>query len=170
MATGCRRALCLLLPGLLLLTACATTTHSGEAPRALLDQQTVAVMTAVNAEEAERLRLSLLRGQPLPASAQFFSIDGLTQANPTLGKLAAQLGDCEISRPIPPPIPPMDRQTSTGYLVLQRGGDPDRPCHGSVSAADQESWTDKAGELLLGLLMVGVVGFLVAAPFIFHVF
>ncbi|MBI3620887.1 MAG: hypothetical protein HY208_01670, partial [Nitrospirae bacterium] len=169
MAIGSQRTLCLGLSGIILFAAaCTTTKHAGEALRALLDQQTVAVMTAVNAEEAERLRLSLLRGQPLPASAQLFSIDGLTQANPALGKLAAQLGDCEISRPIPPPIPPMDRQISTGYLVLQRGGDPDRPCHGAVSAADQESWTDKAGELLLGLLMVGVVGFLVAAPFIFH--
>jgi len=165
MTIRCRRTL-VLLTLIPLAAACSTTKHAGEAPRALLDQQTVAVMTTVNAEEAERLRLSLLRGQPLPTSAQLFSIDGLSQANPALGKLAAQLGDCEISRP----IPPTDRQTSTGYLVLQRGGDPDRPCHGSVSAADQESWTDKAGEVLLGLLMVGVIGFLAAAPFIFHVF
>jgi hypothetical protein len=167
MAIGYQRTLCLGLSGIIFFTAaCSTTKHAGEAPRTILDQQTVAVMITANAEEAERLRLSLLRGQPLPPSAQLFSIEGLTQADPTLGKLASQLADCEISRP----IAPANRQTSTGYLVLQRGGDPDRPCHGSVSAADEESWSDKAGALLLGLLMVGVAGFLIAAPFIFHVF
>jgi len=136
------------------------------APRLVLDRNSVAVMTALNAEEADRLRLSLLRGQPPPPSAQIFLIDDLNRSNPVLGKVAAQLADCEIS----PPIPPTDAQTSSGYLVLQRGGDPDQPCHGSVSASDQEAWTDKAGQLLVGVLLIGVVGFMVAAPFIFHIF
>jgi hypothetical protein len=166
MINGYRRVPCLGLLGFMLLAACSTTRDATDAPRARLDQHTVAVMTTVNAEEAQRLRLELLRGQPPPPSAQLFSIDELIRTNPTLGKLASQLADCEISRP----IRPTDQQTSTGYLVLQRGGDPDRPCHGSVSAADQESWTDMAGELLLGLLLVGVAGFLAAAPFIFHIF
>jgi len=156
----------LILPLVLLLSACSTGREAASAPRVILDRQTVAVMTAVNAEEADRLRLSLLRGEPPPPSAQLISIDELNRSNPALGRVAVQLADCEIS----PPIPPMDAQTSSGYLVLQRGGDPDHPCHGSVVAADQESWTDKAGELLIGVLVIGVVGFLAAAPFIFHVF
>jgi len=154
------------LLNVLLLPACTTGREAATAPRIHLDRQTVAVMTAVNEEEAERLRLTLLRGDPPPASAHLVSIGELSQSNPTLGHVASKLMDCEISRP----IAPTDAQTSTGYLVLQRGGSPDQPCYGSVSEDDHESWSDKAGELLLGLLMIGVVGFLVAAPFIFHVF
>jgi hypothetical protein len=154
------------LPVVLLLSACSTGREAATAPRLILDRQTVAIMTAANAEEADRLRLSLLRGQPPPSSAQLISIDELNRSNPTLGNVAAQLADCEIS----PPLPPTDTQTSSGYLVLQRGGDPEQPCHGSVIAADQESWTDKAGELLVGVLVIGMVGFLAAAPFIFHIF
>jgi len=161
-----RRTLRFGVPVLILLAACSTTKEAAEQPDVQLDQETVAVMTTVNAEEAQRLRLSLLRGQAPPASARLFSIDTLLQVNPALGKLASQLAECEISRP----LPPSDPQTGTGYLVLQRGGDPDRPCHGSVSAADKESWSDKAGELLLGVLMVGLAGFLAAAPFLFHIF
>lgn len=171
MINGYRRVLChLSLSGLLLLAGCSTAKNAAGTPDIRLDQQTVAVMTTVDAEEAERLRLSLLRGQGLPASAQLFSIDELIRINPALGKIATQLADCEISRPIPPPASPTDRQTSNGYLVLQRGGDPDQPCHGSVSRADRESWSDKAGEVLIGLLVVGMAGFLAAVPFLFHIF
>jgi len=152
---------------LLLTAACSTTKESAQGAHLRMDEQTVAVMTAVNADEAERLRISLLRGQPPPPSAQLFSIDQLAHSNPALGKIAMQLADCEISRP----IPPTDAQTSTGFLVLQRGGDADEPCHGEPSTTERMSqWSDKAGELLLGLLVVGLAGFLVAAPFIFHVF
>lgn len=154
------------LPVVLLLSACSTGREAATAPRIRLDQQTVAVMTAVNAEEADRLRLSLLRGQPPPPSAQLFSIDELARSNQVLGKMAAQLADCEIS----PTIPPTDAQTSTGYLVLQRGGDPDQPCHGSVNDADHESWADKAGEVVVGLLVICVAGFMAAAPFLLHIF
>jgi hypothetical protein len=156
---------------ILLTAACSTGKEAAMAPRIRLDQQTVAVMTAVNVEEAERLRLSLLRGQPPPPSAHLVSIEELVRSDPALGKLAAQLMDCEISRPIPPPTPSTNAQTSTGYLVLQRGGDPDQPCHGEPSMGDQMvQWSDMAGELLIGLLAIGVTGFLAAAPFIFHIF
>jgi hypothetical protein len=58
-----------------------------------------------------------------------------------------------------------------GYRVLQRGGDPDQPCHGEASMGDQiAQWGDKAGELLVSLLVIGVTGFLIAVPFIFHIF
>ena len=152
--------------GLLLFTAACATTKT-ESPRIRLDEETVALMTTVNAEEAERLRIALLRGQPPPPSAQLFSIDQLVRINPALGKIAMQLTDCEISRP----IPPTDAQTTSGYMVMQRGGNPDEPCHGEASTSEQMSrWSDKAGELLLGLLVVGAAGFLVAAPFLFHIF
>jgi len=154
----------------LLLTMACSTGREAAAPRIRLDQQTVAVMTAVNSEEAERLRLTLLRGQLLPPSAQLYSIDELVRSNPALGKVAAQLMDCEVSRVIPPPTPSTGAQSGTGYLVLQRGGDPDQPCHGPVNDADRESWADKAGELVIGLLMIGVTGFLAAVPFLFHIF
>jgi hypothetical protein len=162
-----------ILSAILLAIVCSTgacsTGKEAAAPRIHLDHQTVAVMTEVNPEEAERLRLSLLRGQPLPPSAQLFSIEDLDRTNPALGKVAAQLMDCEISRVIPPAASSTDARNSTGFLVLQRGGDQDQPCHGSAND-DQESWADKAGELMVGLLVIGVAGFLAAAPFIFHVF
>jgi hypothetical protein len=170
-----RRILCPGIPSAILLaivcsTGACSTGKEATAPRLHLDHQTVAVMTEVNPEEAERLRLTLLRGQPLPPSAQLFSIEDLVRTNPMLGKVAARLMDCEISRVIPPPAYSTDAHINTGYLVLQRGGDQDRPCHGPAYDIDQESWTDKAGELMVGLLVIGVVGFLAAVPFIFHVF
>jgi hypothetical protein len=161
---------CLSLISTILLTVACSTGREAAAPRIRLDQQTVAVMTAVNFEEAERLRLTLLRGQLIPPSAHLYSIDELDRSNPALGKIAARLTNCEISQVIPPPTPSTGAQRETGYLVLQRGGDPDQPCHGSLNDADDESWSDKAGELVIGLLVICVTGFLAAVPFIFHVF
>jgi hypothetical protein len=156
---------------ILLLPACSTTRGTTEGPRFRLDRQTIAVMSAANEEEAERLRLELLRGQPPPPSAHLVSIEELVRTNPALGNVAAQLMDCEVSRTIAPPVAPTDAQTGTDYLVLQRGGDPDQPCHGEANMGDQIAhWGDKAGELLVSLLAIGVAGFLAAAPFIFHIF
>jgi hypothetical protein len=142
--------------------ACSTAKTATDAPRVTFDRRSIAMMTVPTTDDAERLRQSLLRGELLPPSARIVPVGELDRINPSLSKIAAQLAECEIS-------PPIATSTSAGYVVLQRGSDPDNPCEGTPQPLSDrlKKAGDTAGEILMGLLVVGLVGFGIAAPFLF---
>ena len=117
-------------------------------------------------DEAERLRDKLRRGEPLPASATIMPLAELDRFDAEFSKVAARLGECAISQP----IPPGHGRTGSDYVVLQRGSDGDTPCHGAAPAPTErstyETVEEHAGQVLLGLLLVGLAGLLIALPFL----
>jgi hypothetical protein len=121
-------------------------------------------MTVPTAEVAEELRLSLLGGKPIPSTAEIIPVSQLDRINPALGKAAARLGECQISQP----IPPMGNATGNAYIVLQRGGNPGSSCQPAKpdSQGFFQRFDEKAGEVFIGILAVGLTGLLIALPFI----
>jgi hypothetical protein len=117
-------------------------------------------------DETERLRDKLRRGDPLPPTTTIVPLAELDRLDPELSTIAARLGECAISQPIPP------RQGRMGgdYVLLQRGGDAETPCQEAVPAPPERSTYDTinehAGQVLIGLLMVGLAGLLIALPFL----
>jgi hypothetical protein len=117
-------------------------------------------------DEAEQLRDKLRRGDPLPPTTTIIPFAELDRLDPELSTVAARLGECAISQTIPP------RQGRMGgdYVLLQRGSDAETPCHGAAPAPPERStydtFNEHAGQLLMGLLMVGLAGLLIALPFL----
>lgn len=147
--------------------ACSTPGAVIDGDRPAFDRRSVALMRTHTLEEAERLRSALLRGEPLPSATAIVPISELDQLDPALSKIAAQLGECHISSP----IPPGQNRRDGDYTLLQRGSDAATPCQGGAPAPPPrslyETINERAGELLIGLLVVGLAGFLIAVPFLF---
>ncbi len=161
---GIVRFVCLVM--MLSAIGCTVKRVGDEGPRAAFTQKTVALMRAPTAQAAEGLRQSLLRGDSLPPTAEIIPITKLDQISTVLGKVAARLGDCEVSQP----IPLAENTTGNAYIVLQKGGDSEGPCWGEErnSPGFFQEIDEKVGELFMGLLVVGLTGLLIALPFILH--
>ena len=137
---------------------------SGEVSHSF-DRRSVVMMTVSTAEEGERLRSSLLEGAPLPQSATVIPINRLDQLNPELSKTAMQLNDCEIS----PPLRLKGASGRESIVVLQRGHNATPPCYGATKSFSDRyhDFEEKAGQLLIGLLMVGIAGLAIVVPYLF---
>lgn len=150
---------------ILLLLGCATHGGMTERQRADFSRGTIALITAPDAETAEVIRKSLKRGAPLPPDAEIIPVVRLDRTDPALARAAARLQDCEVSAVIPPSVPAESR-----YKIVQRGGPPYSACRGGDRgrsfAEMYEKFDEKAGELLMGLLVVGLVALSIALPFI----
>jgi hypothetical protein len=158
--------LCLLyfIPLILLATGCTTKRTATEGPKTVFNRNTVALMIMPMFEDAEILRLSLVRGKPLPASAEIIPIPQLENISRVLSKAAVGLRECGVSRV----IPPAETNIGNAYIVLQKGS-----ATGDCQMTDQDSQTffqkidEKGGEILIGLLSIALAVFLAALPFIF---
>jgi hypothetical protein len=161
---GIVRFVCLVL--MLSTVGCTVKLVGSEGQRTAFTQKTVALMRAPTAQAAESLRQSLLRGESLPPTAEIISIAKLDRISTVLSNVAAGLGDCQVSQS----IPPAENTTGNGYIVLQKGGDPEGPCRGEEqnSPGFFQEMDEKIGELFMGLLLVGLTGLLIALPFILH--
>ena len=152
------------IPLMLLAVGCATNRVGNEGPKTAFTQKTVALMIVPTAEAAEILRLSLLQGKSLPPDAEIIPIRQLDQISTVLSKAAAELRDCDVSRP----IPPTETTLGNAYIVLQRGSATGNSCR--PIEPDQQSFfqkiDEKGGEVLIGLLSVGLTLLLIALPFI----
>ena len=152
---------------LLVLTAACSTPGpvANDRPGPAFDRQSIALMRTHNREVAEQIRADLLRGGPLPPSAEIVRIGELDRINPSLSLIATQLGECEIS----PPIASNVRPEEGAHLVLQRGGSAAVACQAG-EPVELKSWFETieelGGELLIGLLAVGLVVVLAALPFL----
>jgi hypothetical protein len=149
---------------MLLTVGCATERAGNEGAKTVFTRKTVALMRMPTFEKAEMLRLSLLRGESLPLNAEIIPIRQLDQISTVLSKVAAGLGDCEVSRA----IPPSETNIGNAYIVLQKGsaaGNSCRPMEKDSRSLYQKI-DEKGGELLIGTLMIGVTLLLIALPFI----
>ena len=152
----------------LLINGCATPRAPLEAPPVRFDRQMVALMTESTYEDAEFRRQSLLRREPLPSYANVMPIGELDQVNPSLSIVAMHLRACEVSSVIT-----SGRADGTRYYVLlQRGGDNDTTCTKEEMTIGErlKKMDEIGGELLMGILLVGLAGFLIAAPFFINIF
>ena len=133
-------------------------------PRDTFTPRTVALMTVPTAEAAEGLRQFLLRGKSIPPIAEIIPISKLDRIRTMLSEVAAGLGDCGVSSPIPPTGNP----AGNAYIVLQKGGEPGSSCvrveRNSLEVFQKVNET--AGEMFIGLLAVGLTGLLIVLPFI----
>lgn len=152
---------------ILLSPACAATKAAGDRPPPTFDRRAVALIAATTSDEAERQRQRLLEGEPLPSGATIIPLSELDQIDPALSTQAARLAPCEVSRPAESPAAP-----EGGYVVMQRGTDPASSCVETPPTLSErlKQIDEKGGELLIGLLMIGLVGFFAAVPFIFGIF
>jgi len=155
---------------LVIAAACSTPRAASdghqEADRPAFDRRSVALMRLHSFDEAEQLRDKLRRGDPLPPTTTIIPLAELDRLDPELSTVAARLGECAISQPIPPGHGRMDGD----YALLQRGSSAETPCEGAVPVPPERSTYDTieehAGQVLIGLLMVGLAGLLIALPFL----
>jgi hypothetical protein len=149
-------------------TACSTKRTIIERSSVSFDRWSIALMTVPTSQAAERLRESLLRGERRPPSTTIIPITKLSKVDPGLITTAIRLSECEVSSPIE------SSSTHFGafYFVLQRGGTANDSCE-EMRPTFYEQFqkiSDIAGQILIGLIAVGVTGFLIAAPFLFDIF
>jgi hypothetical protein len=159
-----RQSLLLYILPILLAAGCATKPAVNEGPKSAFTQNTVALMIMPTYEDAEVRRLSLVRGKPIPPSAEIIPIPQLDGISTVLSKAASGLRECGVSRV----IPPAETNIGNAYIVLQRGS----TVGGSCELTDKESQTffekvdEIGGTALIGLLAIGLTVLLVALPFI----
>ncbi|MEW6325455.1 MAG: hypothetical protein AB1515_08740 [Nitrospirota bacterium] len=150
-----------------LAAACSTTGPTvNDDRRAAFDRNAVALIRTFSADEAGRIRQALLRGEPFPASTAIVPIGELDRIHPSLSLIATRLRDCEISEPIASNA----GREGAEFVLLQRGGGRATPCHGEMPAETRSLYQridEWGGELLIGLLLIGLAGALAALPFLF---
>jgi hypothetical protein len=153
------------IPLLLLAAGCSTKQVGSKDGKIVFNEKTVALMIMPTYMEAETLRLSLLKGRPLPPSAEIISIPQLQGISTALSTAAAGLRECGVSRA----IPPSETNIGNAYIVLQKGNAAGTTCQG-IEGSDSKTLLqkidEKGGEILLGILSVGIVLFLIALPFL----
>ena len=127
----------------------------------------VALMTESTYEDAEFRRQSLLRREPLPSYANVMPISELDQMDPLLSTTATRLTTCGVS----PVIKSARADDTVGFVILQRGSDDGSTCEkkGLTFTERMKKIDEVGGELLMGILLVGLAGFLIAAPFLFGI-
>ena len=127
-----------------------------------LTPRTVALISAPTYDEATQISTSLQQGGHLPKSARLVSLKQLDQISPLIAKLALQLKRCEVSSPLEDP-------SGTGYLIMMIKNDSDKPCKKPKKPFSEsiKNLSDTAGQIMIGLLLVGGTAFLAALPFLF---
>ena len=104
-------------------------------------------------------RLRLRPGEKVPVDGVV--LDGISTV---LSKAADGLRECGVSRV----IPPAEANIGSAYIVLQRGNTPGDSCE--FIEKDQQSFSqkidEKGGEVLIGILSIGLTILLIALPFI----
>jgi hypothetical protein len=148
---------------LMFTAACASRPIALESAPVGFDRRSVAIITTPSAMEADDIRKALREGAATPPSARIVPIGELDRINPSLSTVAIRLRECEVSEPM------LSNEAKGGYVLLQRGGELDAPCRQPPPGLGEQARRveERAGELLMGLLLVGLIGFLAVLPFLF---
>ncbi len=133
--------------------------HPSDLP---LASRTVALISTPTYEEAVQVSNTIQQGGLLPKSARSVSLKQLDQISPLIAKHALPLKRCEVSSPLKNP-------SGTGYLLIMLKGDPNKPCSKPKKPFSEtlKNFSDAAGQIMIGLLLVGGTVFLAALPFLF---
>ena len=145
-----------------LLSACSLK-HADIHQRDLtITPRSVALISTPTYEEATQVFNALRQGAALPKSARSVSLKQLDQISPLIAKRALPLKRCEISSP-------MENPSGTGYLIIMMKNDSDKACNKpkKLFSDSLKIFSDTAGQIMMGLLLVGGTFFLAALPFLF---